>query len=421
MENRKYLCIDLKSFYASVECVERGLNPLTTNLVVADPERGKGTVCLAITPSMKEKGVKNRCRVYEIPADISYIMAPPRMKLYIKYAADIYEVYLKHIAKEDIHVYSIDEAFFDVTDYLGMYQMDERGLAKTILDDVKNTTGITATAGMGTNLYLAKIALDILAKHAKDYIGFLDEEAYQRKLWKHRPLTDFWRIGAGTEKRLKSIGVLTMEDITRMDEDILYRMFGVDAELLIDHAWGRESVTMADIKEYKPQTNSISNGQVLLRDYSFEEGIVIVKEMLDSLCLQLMEKEVVTESVTLTVGYSYVTGCKPDGGTASFSAGTNLYQEMLPSVLEIYRSQVKKEQPIRKITMSCNKIREQEYEQLSLFTDYDSRERERNLRKAILKIRKRYGKNALLRGMDLLEEGTAVQRNRQIGGHKSGE
>ena len=261
MENRSYLCIDLKSFYASVECVERCLDALTTNLVVADPERGDKTICLAVSPSLKALGVKNRCRVFEIPKQIPYIMAPPRMKLYIEYSANIYAIYLRYVAKEDIHVYSIDEAFLDVTDYLGMYGMTARQLAVTIMEDVKRETGITATAGIGTNLYLAKVALDITAKHAEDHIGFLTEELYRKTLWEHRPLTDFWRIGRGTVNRLGSLGLLTMKDVAQADEDALYKMFGVDAELLIDHAWGRESVTMADIKAYRPENNSVGSGQ----------------------------------------------------------------------------------------------------------------------------------------------------------------
>ena len=283
MEERTYLCIDLKSFYASVECVERGLDPMKVNLAVADPERGTGTVCLAISPSMKALGVKNRCRVYEIPKNIEYIMAPPRMKLYINYSANVYAVYLKYLAKEDIHVYSIDEAFLDVTQYLALYRLTARELAVTIMEDIRMATGITAAAGIGTNLYLAKVALDIMAKHVADNIGCLDEELYRSMLWDHTPLTDFWRVGAGTQKRLRHVGIMTMGDIAHAQEDMLYNMFGVDAELLIDHAWGRESATMEDIKAYQPQSNSLSCGQALLRDYTFEEGRLIVKEMVDSL------------------------------------------------------------------------------------------------------------------------------------------
>lgn len=411
-EERWYLCIDLKSFYTSVEYVERGLDPMKTNLVVADPEREKGTICLAITPAMKALGIKNRCRVYEIPGNMSYIKAPPRMRLYIKYSADIYSIYLKYIAKEDIHVYSIDEAFLDVTHYLKMYHMSAKEIAVKIMEDIKDTTGVTATAGIGTNLYLAKIAMDIMAKHVKDNIGVLDEERYRNCLWRHRPLTDFWRIGKGTEKRLNSVGLLTMEDVAHADETILYRLFGIDAELLIDHAWGRESASMADIKAYKPKSNSLSNGQVLMRDYSWEEGILIVKEMLDSLCLDMAENRIVTESVTLTVGYSYKMGMKPAGGTISFITATNIYHSMLPYVLQLYENIVDKNSPLRKITIACNRVREEGYEQLEFFTDYTELEREKKLQQAALEIKGRLGKNTIVHGIDLLEAGTAIERNR---------
>ncbi len=257
MEQRIYLCIDLKSFYASVECVERGLDPLTTNLVVADRERSEKTICLAITPSMKALGIHNRCRLFEIPGAVKYITAPPRMQLYIDYSVEIYGIYLKYIAKEDIHVYSIDEAFMDVTDYLPLYQLTAEELARKIMADIKATTKITATAGIGTNLYLAKVALDITAKHAKDHIGYLDEELYRQTLWDHKQLRDFWRVGPGTIRRLATVGIMTMRDIAHADEDLLYRLFGVDAELLIDHAWGRETTTMADIKAYQPDSHTV--------------------------------------------------------------------------------------------------------------------------------------------------------------------
>ncbi|MCI8557332.1 MAG: DNA repair protein [Lachnospiraceae bacterium] len=421
MENKVYLCIDLKSFYASVECVERGLDPLTTNLAVADPERTEKTICLAISPSMKALGIRNRCRVFEIPKNVEYIMAPPRMKLYMDYSVEIYGIYLKYIAKEDIHVYSIDEAFFDVTHYLSLYQLSARELAEKIMDDVFWTTGITATTGIGTNLYLAKIALDITAKHTRDHIGYLDEELYQKTLWNHRPLTDFWRIGSGTVRRLNSAGIQTMGDIAHADEDFLYRMFGVDAELLIDHAWGRESTTMEDIKAYKPQNSSLSSGQVLARDYSFEECRLIVKEMTDELCLTMAEKKVVTQSVSLMIGYSNALQLKHSTGTASMTVTTNAYSVIIPYVLALYERIAKQDKPIRRLSVSCNSLMEEGYEQYDLFTDHEAVERDRKLQKAALEIKKKYGKNALVRGMDLQEAGTALERNRQIGGHKSGE
>lgn len=421
MENRIYLCVDLKSFYASVECVERGLDALTTNLVVADPERSEKTICLAISPSMKALGIKNRCRVFEIPKHVSYIMAPPRMKLYIAYSADIYGIYLKYVAKEDIHVYSIDEAFLDVTNYLSLYQMTAKELARIIMGDIFTQTKITATAGIGTNLYLAKIALDITAKHVDDHIGELDEEAYCRTLWKHKPLTDFWRVGAGTVKRLLSVGLLTMGDIAHADEDMLYRLFGIDAELLIDHAWGRETTTMADIKAYRPESSSISSGQVLSRDYDFEECRLAVKEMTDALCLDMAEKNLVTDSVTLMIGYSNELSLKPAHGTASLPASANTYRAIIPYVMEVYERVVNPHIPIRRLGLSANNVTEEVYKQYNFLVDEMETEKDRRLQKAALEIKKKYGKNALVRGMDLQDAGTTIERNRQIGGHKSGE
>lgn len=421
MQERMYVCIDLKSFYASVECVERGLNPLTTNLAVADPERSEKTICLAISPSMKALGIQNRCRVFQIPDGVKYIMAPPRMKLYIEYAADIYAIYLKYISKEDIHVYSIDEAFLDVTDYLPMYRIDAKELAIRIMEDITNSTGITATAGIGTNLYLAKIALDITAKHVKDNIGYLNEELYRKTLWQHKPLTDFWRVGAGTAKRLAGFGILTMGDIAGSSEDLLYRQFGIDAELLIDHAWGRESTTMQDIKAYKPRNSSLTSGQVLSRDYDFEECRLIIKEMTDELCLEMVDKGIVTDSISLMVGYSNQLKTKPASGSVTFSAATNSYRSLIAQVIKLYEQITDRDKPIRRLNLSCNRLLDEAYMQYDLFTDPEESERERRLQKAALEIKKKFGKNAIVRGMDLQEEGTAMMRNRQIGGHKSGE
>ena len=272
VRERTYLCIDLKSFYASVECVERGLDPMKAKLVVADPSRTEKTICLAVTPALKALGVKNRCRVFQIPKGIDYITAPPRMALYLDYSARIYSIYLKYAAPEDIHVYSIDEVFMDVTDYLPARKMDARQFAVTIMADIKNTLGITATCGIGSNLYLAKVALDIISKHASDFIGILSEDSYRETLWNHRPMTDFWRIGEGTVRRLERLGIQTMGEVAHADERVLYKTFGIDAELLIDHAWGRESTTMADIKNYVPETHSLSSGQVLSCGYGYEKG-----------------------------------------------------------------------------------------------------------------------------------------------------
>lgn len=421
MEENSYLCIDFKSFYASVECAERGLDPMTTNLAVADPERGRGALCLAISPAMKALGVKNRCRVYQIPAHVNYITAPPRMKRYIEYSADIYAVYLKYLAKEDIHVYSIDEAFLDVTQYLSLYQLTARELAVRIMADIKETTGIPAAAGIGTNLYLAKTALDLTAKHAEDSIGYLNESLYRQRLWNHRPLTDFWRVGEGTAKRLARGGILTMKDIAYAEEKTLYGMFGVDAELLIDHAWGRESASMADIKSYQPKSKSLSSGQILLRNYSFEEGKLLLKEMVDSLCLDLAQQGLTAGSVSIVVGYSYETELKPSAGSVSLPDPANSYQAVMSCALRLYERIAQKGKPIRRINVTCSGIGKEEYQQYSLFTDAAAMEREKKLQQAVLEIKGRFGKNALVRGMDLLEAGTARERNLQIGGHKSGE
>lgn len=421
MGERQYLCIDLKSFYASVECVERGLDPMTARLVVADPGRGEKTICLAVSPALKALGIRNRCRVYEIPATVSYLMAPPRMKRYMEYSADIYGVYLEYIAKEDIHVYSIDEAFLDVTDYLSLYHMTAWELGEKIRKNIREKLGIPAAAGVGTNLYLAKIALDILAKHSPDSMAYLDERLFREKLWDYRPLTDFWRIGKGTVKRLAGIGITTMGQLAHTEEEILYRMFGVDAELLIDHAWGRESVTMEDIKAYRAKSSSLSSGQVLMRDYDFEEGKLIVKEMLDALCLDLAEKGLAAQSVTLAVGYSYDLELKPASGTAALRGGGSSYRVMLSPVMELYGRIVERDKPIRRINVTLNGVGKKTYEQYDLFTDAAGAERDRKLQQAALEIKRRFGKNALVRGMDLQEAATARERNRQIGGHRSGE
>lgn len=417
--NSYYLCIDLKSFYASVECVERGLDPMTTDLVVADPEREKGTICLAITPSLKAKGVKNRCRVFEIPEGLDYIMAPPRMQKYIDYAAEIYAIYLEFIAPEDIHVYSIDEAFLDVTHYLALYKMTAEELAQKMMDEVYKRLGIRATCGIGTNLYLCKIALDITAKHSPDYIGFLDEESYIKTLWKHTPLTDFWRIGGRTAQRLAKYGILTMEDIAKAPEDMLYKWFGIDAELLIDHAWGRESTTIKDIKNYRSKSHCLSSGQVLMRDYNYSEARLIVKEMLDLLCLDMVSKNLITDSITLYVGYSNTLDVPGVNGTANIIKKTNSDTLIIPAVISLYDHIVNPEYPVRRINLTCNRVTScQEAEQLSLL-DTDDTSKNRVLQETMLGIKARFGKNAVLKGMNFNEAATTRERNNQIGGHKA--
>lgn len=420
-ENRSYLCIDLKTFYASVECVERGLDPMTTNLIVADPDRSEKTICLAVSPALKAQGVRNRCRVFEIPKHIEYIVAPPRMKRYIEVSADIYEIYLQYISKDDIHVYSIDEVFMDVTDYLAMYQMSARELGITIMKEVFDKTGIMATCGIGTNLYLAKIALDITAKHAEDRIGELDEETYCKTLWNHRPLTDFWRVGPGIAKRLERYGIFTMEGIAHMDEEVLYHDLGVDAELLIDHAWGKEPVTMADIKNYKAQSQCLTSGQVLMRDYEHEEGKLIVKEMMDLLCLDMVEKGLVTQSVTLHMGYSNERHLPSVHGTVSFTTAMNSARSILPKIEDLYDRLKDPDIPIRRVNICCNRVVKEGYRQYDLFSDPIELEREHRMQEAVIGIKRKFGKNAILKGMNLEEGAMTMERNLQIGGHKSGE
>ncbi len=415
-----YLCIDLKTFYASVECVERGLDPFNTNLVVADPTRGKGTICLAISPKMKMLGVKNRCRIFEIPPTIKYIIATPRMKKYIEYSANIYAIYLEYFAKEDIHVYSIDEAFMDVTKYLKLYKLNPIELAKKIIKDIFKTYGITATAGIGTNMYLAKIALDITAKHNPNNIGYLDEEKYKKELWYHKPLSDFWQIGKGIERRLNKMRIFNMYDIAHTEQKRLYKEFGVNAEYLIDHSWGKESCTIADIKAYKPKTNSITNSQILFEDYSFVKARLVLKEMVELGSLRLIESNLVTGTISLYIGYSKNI-IKATGGTRKLSNYTNTYSELLKAFLEIYDKTTDKSVAIRRIGVNFANVIETENVQLSLFKDQEKIDEERKLELAMCSIKNKMGKNAIIRGMDLEEGATTMMRNKLIGGHNGGE
>lgn len=421
MEDKTFLCIDLKSFFASVECVERGLDPMTVNLVVADPDRSEKTICLAITPAMKALGIRNRCRIFEIPKNVEYIVAPPRMKKYIDYAAEIYSVYLNYVSGNDIHVYSIDEIFMDVTHYLPLYKITPRQLAQRIMDDVFRTVGIRATCGIGTNMYLAKIALDITAKHAEDFIGELDEETYRATMWEHRPITDFWRVGAGTARRLERGGIYTMGDIARTDEELLYSWFGIDAELLIDHAWGREPTQISDIKSYKAKSNCLASGQVLMRDYSFSEARLIVKEMMDLMCLELIDRDLVTESVTLQVGYSNKLDAPPAKGTVKPLCPTNSDTVLIPEVTALYERITDRDKPVRRINITCNRITQEGDVQVSFFEAPEDTVKNRQLQKTVLGIKKKFGKNSIVKGMNLEDAATTMERNRQIGGHKSGE
>ncbi len=418
--NKIYLCIDLKSFYASVECVERGWDPLTARLVVADPERSEKTICLAVSPALKQMGVPNRCRVFQIPKEIPYKMAPPRMQLYIDYAAEIYGVYLKYIAKEDIQVYSIDEAFLDVTDYLHLYQMTAVELGRKIMQDILDTTKIPAACGVGTNLYLAKVALDIMAKHETDRIAYLDEARYREKLWKHKPLTDFWRVGRGTVERLSNMGICTMEEIAHARESLLYKAFGIDAELLIDHAWGREPVTIADIKAYRPKNTSFSSGQVLPRDYEYEEGVLVVKEMADLLCLDLVDQCLVTSHISLAIGYSNQKCFEPAKGSTTLRSATSSNRRLLSYVEQLYRRIVRPGAYIRRITLTYTGVMTEDYQQFDLFSDPEETEKDVKAQRAAISIKQRYGRNAILKGMNLEESATTIERNGQIGGHKSG-
>lgn len=505
-QNRTYIAIDLKSFYASVECKERNRDPLTTNLVVADESRTEKTICLAVSPSLKSYGIPGRARLFEVIQTINkvnqerkwnapnktltgksddneivkqnsllavdYLIAPPQMALYVEYSTKIYRTYLKYIAPEDIHTYSIDEVFMDVTNYLSTYEMTARELAMTMIQDVLRTTGITATAGIGTNMYLCKVAMDIVAKHIepdKDgvRIATLDEMSYRKLLWNHRPLADFWRVGKGYEKKLEENGLYTMGDIARCsigkandyyNEELLYKLFGINAELLIDHAWGYEPCTMEHIKAYKPSTNSVSSGQVLQCPYDFEKAKLVTKEMADSMVLDLVDKGLVTDQIVLTIGYdienladqkrraNYTGSITTDRygrkvpkhahGTQNLKKKTSSAHIIVSSVMELYDRIIDKNLLIRRITLNANKlvpensIEEENYEQLDIFTDYNllakkkaeeksALQQEKNMQKAILTIKKKYGKNAILKGMNLMEGATARDRNKQIGGHKA--
>lgn len=503
-DERVYIAIDLKSFYASVECIERGLDPLTTHLVVADASRTEKTICLAVSPSLKAHGISGRARLFEVVQsvrevnndrrkniknrqfsgtsysdlelkenpnlELTYVTAPPRMAYYIEYSSKIYGIYLKYIAPEDIHVYSIDEVFIDATSYLNTYQMTAKELAMTIIKDVLENTGITATAGIGTNLYLAKVAMDIVAKHIpanKDgvRIAELCEQSYRELLWTHRPLTDFWRVGKGIAKKLEDHGMYTMGDVARCsigdfkdyyNEDLLYKLFGINAELLIDHAWGYEPCRISDIKSYQPQNTSIGSGQVLHEPYTYEKARIIVQEMIDLLVLDLVDKHVVTNQIVLTVGYDIENLTNPDiseqyqgeitvdfygrkapkhaHGTANLSRHTSSTKLIMEAVLALFDRIVDPNLLVRRVNVSANHImyehqavNKQYHEQLNLFENYEEKkqvddtflQKEKNLQKAILDIKKKYGKSAVLKGMNLQEGATTKDRNEQIGGHKA--
>ena len=468
---RTYIAIDLKSFYASVECVDRGLDPLTTNLVVADASRTEKTICLAVSPSLKEYGIGGRARLFEVyqkARGVSFIIAPPRMAHYIEVSTQVYRTYLKYIAPEDIHVYSIDEVFMDVTAYLGSYKMTAHELAMKMIRDVLATTGITATAGIGTNMYLAKVAMDIVAKKMpadKDgvRIAELDEMAYRRQLWDYRPITKFWRVGTGIAEKLAVYGIDTMGKVARLslqNDEVLYHMFGVNAELLIDHAWGWEPCTMEAVKAYRPETNSLSSGQVLTEPYTAKKARVVIREMAEGMALKLVSKRLVTDQLVLTVGYDVESLTRPEirakyhgevtnnyygkpvpkhaHGTYNLERPTSLSSALMDAAAELFDKHVNADLLIRRLNITANHVIPEQIatkqanapQQLDLFTDYEAlakqkqaeqarTDKERRMQEVQLRIKQRFGKNAILRGLNFDEGATAKDRNQQIGGHKA--
>ena len=415
-----YMCIDLKSFFASVECVERGLDPMMTDLVVADSERSRNTICLAVTPHMKSLGVSNRCRICDIPSNIAYITAPPRMQKYLDYSADIYGIYLDFVSSEDVHIYSIDEVFIYATPYLKLYKMTPREFAFAIMKKIYKKTGIRSSCGIGTNMYLCKIALDIMAKHTLDFVGELDEKKYREQLWDHLPLTDFWRIGRGTAARLSKYGINTMRDIAHTDQELLYSWFGVDAELLIDHSWGRESVRMSDIKAYRSKSRSISSSQVLMRDYGYADARVVLCEMCDSLILDLVREAKVCSSVSVGVGYSDNFGSDVGGMSKTFDKATSSKLQIMETVLSLYDRICERSAAVRRLCLTFGGICEDDGIQYSFFDDIEAIEQEIAVQNTVIDIKKKYGKNSILRGISYTEAATARERNDMIGGHKSG-
>lgn len=439
--DRTYICIDLKSFYASVECAERGLDPFTTNLVVADLERTEKTICLAITPAMKELGIRNRCRVFEIPKNIEFIAAKPRMRHYMEVSAQIYSIYLRYISPEDIHVYSIDECFIDATPYLSLYDKTARELARMLMDEVFAETRITATAGIGTNLFLCKLALDIMAKHAEDGIGFLNDEEFHRSIWNHRPITDIWNIGPGIANRLLKYGVKDLEGVAHMAPGTLYSEFGVNAQLLIEHSHGIEPCTIKQIQEYEPDGSSMTNGQVLACAYSFDEALVVLREMCDASVLEMVEKHLVTDHINVYVGYErpkgearggvvyecghgkrYVgrgSGAEHGGGSRKIGERTNSFRKLWPYVEELYQRTVDPNRAIRRVNLSFSNLLDEDYATLDLFADVEADAQERALAQAQLAIKGRFGKNAVFKATSLREKATGRQRNEQVGGHNA--
>lgn len=439
MSEKTYLCIDLKSFYASVECADRGLDPFVDNLVVADPERSRTTICLAITPAMKALGVKNRCRVFEIPDGIDYTMARPRMRRYMEVSASIYAIYLRFVSPEDVHVYSIDECFIDATPYLPLYGMDARAFARTLMTAVFQETGICATAGVGTNLFLAKVALDITAKHAPDNIGFLDESTFKQQIWFHRPITDIWGIGPGIARRLARHGAQDLASVAALNPEVLYREFGVNAEYLIDHTWGQEPCTIAEIQAYEPESRSLVNGQVLPSDYTFEEARMVLREMVDASVLELVEHGLVTERISLSVGYAREKGSwntaetfegghgirllgaqaagERTGGSRKLERRTNSACFLIERFESLFDETAHRDVPIRRINVGFSDLLAEQFATATLFDNTQAEAKERQLQDALIAVRGKFGKNAMLKGTSLQKKATARERNEQVGGH----
>lgn len=415
-----YCCIDLKSFYASAECVERGLDPFKANLVVADPDRGRGAICLAVSPALKAAGVKNRCRLFEIPKKLNYIVAKPRMKAYMQKSAEIYSIYLKYISAEDILVYSIDECFFDFSEYLFMYGKTPVQLAKEITGEVYKRTGIVGAAGLGTNMFLAKVALDITAKHSPDFTGYLDEELFKKTIWHHKPITDIWNVGPGIAERLLKYGITDLYGVAHCNEDLLYKEFGVNAELLIDHSRGIEPCTIKDAHDYKAETASVSTSQILFSDYAVQDALIVLKEMVYGLVLEIAEKGLETDSIALYTGYSD-RAKKHTGGTRRLKAPTQSYNKLIEEFTKLFNETVPLDAKIRKITVGLNDLTTAKYGIYDFFADPEKEKKETDLLKTVVNIKHRYGKNSLLKGTDYEPRATQRERNRMIGGHNGGE
>lgn len=419
MEDRVYFCIDMKTFYASVECAERNLNPFETDLVVADVTRGKNALCLAVSPHLKAQGIKNRCRISDIPRDIKYIAAPPAMQRYIDYAADIYGIYLDYFAPEDIHVYSIDESFIDATEYLRMYRTDPKSLATALMNEIANLLRIPSTAGIGTNLYLAKIALDITAKRARDHIGMLNEVSYRDTLWDHLPITDFWQISIGIARRLERYGIYTMRQIAHAPEELLYHAFGINAELLIDHAYGRECCRIKDIKNYDTKSRSVSFSQILPRNYGYEEAKTVLKEMVIHGCLELSRRHLITRKVWIGITYS-CEALESSKGSFTLPSATSSDSVILPAAERLFNKIALQTQSVRRLGISFPDVVDENCEGYDLFANWAEIQRNRNRNRAVLEIGTRFGKNAMLRGTNLLDCATQRERNCMIGGHRAG-